>query len=388
MGRDTEYEIRNTFFMNFIRSGFRTVRQSPALVFAEIAWRWAFGAAAWLLVVFTLRTIMEGIDVSSAEATLARTNDAYLIADAMARVLVQVLPRFAAAMLLIIPLLAAAWTLAATIGRAVTMQALLSVRPDNEERVILSKAERSAVRPDIQERVLIEAERSAVRPDIQERVLIEAERSASDARPQRRIHGFRLFRLNCLRAVFTLATFLAFFGTIFLVSAQVTPATTPGLAPAYVLAWFFLAIVVACFWGLVNWFLALAPIFIVRDGLGAWKAIAASVALYRDRKSDYVSIASWFGFFRGAALLVAVVAGLSAVATSVRAGLIVSIVIALIYFAIADWLYVARLAAYVELAGFSSPQLSTSVTEPQSSIPPAERETEPETEPETHSGLS
>lgn len=310
--------------MNYIRTGFRTVRHNPALVFAEIAWRWVFGVTAWLLVIVTVRTIMAGVDVSAAEIALARSNDAYLIADAIVRVLIQVLPRFLAALFLIIPLLAVVWTLAATIGRAVTADALL--RGDESEQRLAAATDSGRV------------------------ILSEVERRVSVARPQRRIYAFGLLFLNCLRAVFSLATLLAFFGTVVLVSASINPGTTPEVAPAYVLAWLFLAFLVGCFWGLVNWFLALAPIFIVRDGFGVWKALSASVGLYRDHRRDYMSIASWFGFFRGAALVVAVFAGFLSIAAGWRAGLIASAVIALIYFAVADTLYIARFAAYAELA--------------------------------------
>jgi hypothetical protein len=305
--------------MNFIRSAFRTVRQNPALIFAEIAWRWTFGFVAWLLVIFTVRIILEGIGVSAAEIALVRSDNAYLIADAIARTLVQVLPRFVVAMLLAIPLIAAIWTVAATVGRAATLEALLELRR--------APAQFS--------------------PDV---ISTEAERSDGGAKPQRRTYVFRLFLLNCVRAVFTLATMLAFFGTVFLVSAQFTSRTAPGVAPVFIVVWLFLAFVVASLWGLVNWFLALAPIFIVRDRLGIAKAISASLGLYRDATREYLSIATWFGFFRGTALLVAIVAGLLSATVGLRAGLIGGIVIALIYFAIADWLYVVRLAAYIRLA--------------------------------------
>lgn len=330
--------------MNFVRSGLRTVRQNPALIFAEIAWRWAFGAAAWILVIFTVRTILEGFDVSAAEVAVARSNNAILIADAIARVLIQVLPRFVAAMMIAVPLLAVAWTIAATIGRAVTMRSLLS--------------ERSAgFQP--------------AGPPVSGRPILSL--------------GF----LNALRAIFSLATMLAFFGTVVLVSAQVNPRGTPEAAPAYVLAWLCLALLVGCFWGLVNWFLALAPIFIARNGLGVWKSLAASVSLYRDHRRDYMSIASWFGFFRGAALVVAVIAGIVSVGASWRAGLIASAVIALLYFAIADALYIARFGAYIELASSGAALTSGSVP-PEPEHGPnaviAKVETEPETE--THSELS
>jgi hypothetical protein len=298
--------------MNFIRSSFRTVRENPALIFAEIAWRWAFGSAAWILVILTVRTILEGIDVSAAEVAVTRSNDAYLIADAIVRILVQVLPRLAHAMLVVVPALSVFWIATATIGRAATLHALFPA-------VILSEAE--------------------VKPS--ERF------SREQPRPSRRTSTLSLISVNVLRTIFTLATLLAYFGTVLLVSAQFTS----DLAPALLLAWLCLAFFVGCLWGIVNWFLALAPIFIVREGFGVGKAISASLGLYRDARREYMAIASWFGLFRGAALLFAIAAGSVVVAAgSVRLALAWSIVVALAYFAFADYLYIARLAAFVTLA--------------------------------------
>lgn len=300
--------------MNLVRSGFRTVRENPALIFAEIAWRWAFGSAAWILVILTVRTILEGIDVSAAEVAVTRSNDAYLIADAIVRILVQVLPRLAHAMLVVVPALSVFWVATATIGRAATLRSLCS-----------AGFQPAAGSPT----------RAAFARDGVQVPLASSRRVAP------------LVALHALRTIFTLATLLAYFGTVLLVSAQFTP----DLAPALLLAWLCLAFFVGCLWGIVNWFLALAPIFIVREGFGVGKAISASLGLYRDARREYMAIASWFGLFRGAALLFAIAAGSAVVvAGSVRLALAWSIVVALAYFAFADYLYIARLAAFVALA--------------------------------------
>jgi len=297
--------------MHFIRSGFRIVRENPALLFAEIAWRWAFGAAAWTLVIFTVRTIMAGIDVTQAEVTLARNSDAYLIADAIARVLIQVIPRFVAALAVVIPMLAVVWIVSATVGRVVTLRELLAT---------------------------CSAGFQPAGPPASSRLAI------------------RVALLNLLRALFSVATLLAFSGTVFLVSAQLTPDISPNVSSALVFGWMCLATVVAVFWGVVNWFLALASIFIVRDGHGVWRSIADSLQFYRHNPLEYSGIATIFGLIRAAALVVALVAGTMMLAAgSVRAVLVASIIVALLYFAIADFLYIARLAAYVELATVPAP---------------------------------
>ncbi len=327
--------------MNFIRFGFRTVRENSALIFAEIAWRWAFGAAAWILIILTLRIILEGIDVSAAEVALARSNDAYLIADAVVRILLQVLPRLAHAILIVLPAVSVFWIATATIGRAATLHSLLGV-PETPQRVFLSGAEDRA----------------------------SGRFPREHPRLSRTTSTLSLIGVNVIRTVFTLATLLAFFGTVLLVSARFTP----GLAPVLLLAWLCLAFLVGCLWGIVNWFLTLAPIFIVRDGLGLWKAVSASLGLYRDASREYLAIASWFGLFRGAALLFAVAAGSVVVASgSVRLALAGSMVVALAYLAFADYLYVARLAAFVVLAAAKNPESDVGV-QPITPLPAPEPE--------------
>ena len=324
--------------MNFIRSGLRAIRDNPALAFAEIAWRWTFGAAVYLVLFLTVRAIMAGIDVSSVEIEFAHHSDAVRIADAAARILVQVLPRFVHALAVTVPLLALVWIAAATLGRLATLRALRA------------PARSAGFQP-------------AVAP-------------ASS-----RLY-FSVAAIHALRALFSIAAFIAFFGTIFAISAQTSPDTVSDTLALLVFGWMLFGLLVGMLWSVVNWFLALAPIFVVRDGSSIGRAIAASLAFYRSRSREYLAIASWYGLFRGAALAVAILAGFVVVAAgSVRAGIALSIIVALGYFAIADFLYIARLASYVALANTPVPAIAASagVTSAVPDLPTPYTETEPET---------
>jgi hypothetical protein len=277
------------------RAGFRAVLRQPAVVLGEIAWRWAFGAAAWALVIFALRRILAHVDVTQAELLIARRSDILLVADACARILIQVLPQLARECLVLAPAIAILWIAAATVGRAITVRALLSA----EDR----------------------------------------QPTAKDP------HFSSLFLLNCLRAVFMFVAIVAFFGGL-LFTGLAFPSQNPALTA---LIGVLLAALVGFFWSLVNWFLALAPIWIVRDGRPILKSVGDSLDLFRRSPSTYLGIASGIGFLRAAALLAAVVAGLVAAQASPAAAVACSVVIALVYFAAADFLYIARLAAYIAL---------------------------------------
>ena len=273
--------------------------RGPALALGEIAWRWAFGAAAWTLVIFALRRILAQVDITQAELLLSRHSDIFLIADACAHILVQVLPQLGRECLVLAPAITVLWIAAATLGRAVTLQSLFST--DNP-------------------------------------------------------HFGALLALNFIRAVFTLATLVAFLGALFLSGLMISPQSPIAAALVGILV----AALIGFFWSIVNWFLALAPIWIVRDGRPAIRSIADSVDLYRRGPGPYFGIASGFGFLRGAALVAAFVAALIASRATPAVSFALCVVIALIYFAVADFLYIARLAAFVALEESSQPSALSS----------------------------
>jgi hypothetical protein len=330
-----------------LRSGFRAVFRQPALILAEIAWRWSFGAAAWVLVVLTARAVLAGIDISEAEYLLARHSDLFLIADACARILSQALPAFARAAAIIVPALALIWIFAVTLGRAATLKALFSVPLEFVGPGALAGAAPEPFKSS----------------------------TAAGAHARGKMRFSSLLFLYLLRALFTLATLLAFIGTMIL-AAITFPAQGADPSTA-ALIWVILAALAAVFWTVINWFLALAPIWIVRDGRDPFRAIADSLALFRRDSGAYVSAAWWFGVIRGLALLTAFIAALVAasVLETSRAVAAASLLIALLYFAVADFLYVARIAAFVALADESSQPSAVSIQppapEPQPAIPEA-----------------
>jgi hypothetical protein len=316
-----------------IRAGIRAVVRRPALVLGEVAWRWAFGAAAWTLVIIAVRRILAHVDITQAELLLARHSDVFLIADAGAHIVVQVLPQLARECLVLAPAIAVLWIAAATLGRAITLDALMATP------VILSEAWREVG----------DAEPKAP----------GAFASAPAARP----HFGRITLLHLLRAVFTLATLIAYFGALFLTGLAM-PAQNP---IARALVGILVAALIGFFWSVVNWFLALAPIWIVRVGHPALRSIADSVDLLRRGPGPYLGVASRFGFLRAAALAAAFVAALLASRATPATSIALCVGIALIYFAVADFLYIARLAALVALD--ESSQLSAVSSQPIDTAP-------------------
>jgi hypothetical protein len=106
-------------------------------------------------------------------------------------------------------------------------------------------------------------------------------------------------------------------------------------------------------WSTLNWYLSLAAIFVVADDQTAFGALSAAADWCGRRPGALVAAATWFGIAHAVAFVVATtVVAFPLVLTEVLpAGIVMGgvILITLIYFAIADFLYVGRLAAYVFL---------------------------------------
>jgi len=174
--------------------------------------------------------------------------------------------------------------------------------------------------------------------------------------------------INALRALLTLSAIGAWIGSMILASAAFPPREEH--AASAVMLWLLLAVVIGFCWSVVNWFLSLAPIFVLRDGRGIWGAVRDSLDLLRLRPRAYLSIAAWFGLWRMLLIFVALLLGgiaFAAAGSNAPAVVVSETVLALAYFALADWLQIARLAAYVFLA--DEPLIGTLGAEPELPAP-------------------
>jgi hypothetical protein len=113
---------------NLVRAGFAAVAQRPGVVLAEIAWRWSFGAAAWVLLLLGAHVVLRSVSVSTAEIELARRSGIFKLADALARIGIDAWPRILRLAAALLPGLAALWIVAASAGRAAALNALLDGR--------------------------------------------------------------------------------------------------------------------------------------------------------------------------------------------------------------------------------------------------------------------
>jgi hypothetical protein len=307
--------------------GFRATFRLPSLMFAEITWRWTVGATALALLLFGTVEYLRTLPVSSAELLLLRSRQPILVGQAIARILRGSLDRAALAAVLGVIALTCLWMVAASLGRIVTVRAMLeyfAMRRDGAGTMS------SALAPDNESRD--DASRVSMRPAVAHS------------------HTFSsVLGINFLRAALLVAAIFGFEGASILADLTSPPASPqPGLA---FILFFALAALVGLAWYCLNWYLSLAAVFAVRDGEDTMGALSSAATFSCERIGPLFGVSFWTGLahfvaFIGATIAVSLPLGLIA-ALPVRLVLACMTLVTLMYFAVADWLHAVRLAGYV-----------------------------------------
>jgi len=155
---------------------------------------------------------------------------------------------------------------------------------------------------------------------------------------------------------------------------------TPQEAATHLLAFglVFLGLValVALAWGSVNWYLSLSPALVVRDRRDAFGALAEACALVRRHRREFWGVGLLNSFLRLFFMGVLTVVSIPPLYLTgeVPGWVVVAIIVllTLVYFVIADFCYVARMAAYIEIAERDG--LQRSAVSPQAESAPAAAE--------------
>jgi hypothetical protein len=300
--------------------GFRAAFRQPSVTLAEITWRWVTGATALALILFGLSEYLSLLPVTNRELLLLRSRQPYLIGEAIEHILRGSLNRVVASAILAVVLLALLWMLASALGRIATVRVLLEHFQEDAAEDLPDSWSSGRPRP----------------PS-----------AALSAGPLR-----GLIRLNFLRAVTALAAILGLIGAAILASfASPDKSPRPGLA---FLLFVPMAALVALAWYGLNWLLSLASMFAVRDRTDVIAAISAAVRFCRDRAGAVAAVSTWTGLahitaFACAMTVISMPLAFASIAPW-RPIVFAMILVTLAYFALADWLYTARLAGYVCIA--------------------------------------
>ena len=267
----------------------------------EISWRWTFGAGATTLLCLSLLEYLDTLPVSNRDLFLLRSRQPALISHALSHILAGSGPRFIVASVILGLTLALAWVVIASLGRAATLKGLLSYF------------------------------------------------WAEDAG---KLFPFRmraLLGLNFLRAGAVLAVLVGSVGAMVL-AGMASSEKNPSPGTAFLI---FLAVITLAWmiWGLVNWVLSLASMFVVINHTDTLGAIGDAVGFIREHFGAVCAVSTWFGLGHAVAISVAS----SAIAFPLafvgilpgRVVFVAVLLITLLYFAVADLLYLGRLASYV-----------------------------------------
>ncbi len=284
-------------------AGWRLARKNPKLVLLEVAWRWSFGLLALLLLWWAIVSILHRVTISDADWAALRSLNLHDTPQTLAKIVVLFWEDFLLMLAALLSALALAWMITATWGRAATL------------RILEGRSNTPAVAG-----------------------------------------------LNLLRVLLFIVTLLA---AIFVVEGAVWLSTPSAADPAELNWALYLLIVLIALplimiaWGILNWVLSLAPLFAVREQKGAFTSLAAAFRSLRCNRKVYWSVSGVYGLYRGAALVALTVIGLVLLALS-QSKIILGLLLALLllYFAFADLLYVARLAAYLQIVEEQLPAAS------------------------------
>lgn len=287
--------------------GFRTILRRPSFGFAEVSWRWSFGAAAALLIAFSCLEYLKTLPVSRLDLLLLKSLQPALIGQAMAHIFHGSGVRFVHSLIILAVGLTLMWIATAALARSATVNALSGY--------------------------------------------FHAERGLGEPK------GWRLrplVGLNFFRVAAALAATVGCVAAL-LVGSAASPADKPAPGAAFLVVLAVLLLVWLA-WSVVNWFLSLASVFTVVASRDTFGAITAAVDLCRDRTGSVFAAGTWFGL----AHIVAFVIATSAIAFPLAfAGVLPPaavvggvLLITLLYFAVVDFLYMGRLAAYVAIIEF------------------------------------
>src|SRR5581483_7526617 len=237
--------------------GFRAMFGHPSFGFAEVAWRWSFGAAATILLAFGFIEYLDSLPVSAGDLILLESNRRDLISRTVSDILHGSASRLTESIILLALLLATAWVVLASLGRAITTNALLAH--------------------------------------------FDLQASRQTDRSTYTQHFSSLLGLNFLRAMATIAAIVGSIVPWFYV--RITSAPDGHSIAGVFLGFLALITLVWLVWYVLDWILSLAALFIVSENHDTLGAIRAAVDFSCTRLTSVIAVSAWFGFAHFAILL-------------------------------------------------------------------------------------
>ncbi len=273
--------------------GLRAIRRDPAVFLLEILWRWSFAAAALLIVFFTGVILLDPVHANSLDRAL-QTKDPRMMGTTLFLTWLLLGIKAIVAMIVVPLVMALAWTFFVAPVRRITARRLRAAAP----------------------------------------------------------LGFgAMLMLQFVRAFSTWMAYLLLVGGVFLGIHFATSGPKYDPVVFYVVA-SSVTVVILVLWLVLNWYFSVAAIF-GREGQGFLSAFRQARSIVRAQRSDFLGTGFIFLLLRLVLLAIVVAicgltSGMQATAPESYAFLVMTV--ALVYFAVSDFLYVWRMASYVALA--------------------------------------
>jgi hypothetical protein len=301
---------------NPITQGLRAVTRDPVIFLVEILWRWSFALLACLLVFAAGVMLLGPLHIGNTWDAAWQSRDPKRLAYLILNILLLLGTKAIVAAIALPIAIALLWGILSALGRFVTVKRLRT--------------------------------------------------------------GLTSLRFRSILALQVLRAFISWFSIVLLFAATLGAAIIASRGPRpdpllYYLIMMPSVVLISSFWLVFNWYLSLAAFF-GREGQSFRGAFRQARQTIRLQRSDFAGTGFVFLLFRTVALLISMaICGLASgmVGTSPQAYFVLLMVVSLVYFAIADFLYMSRMAAYLALAAAHVDLLGPKLVET-SSAPPLE----------------
>jgi hypothetical protein len=280
---------------NPITLGLRAVTRDPAIFLVEILWRWSFALLACLMVFAVGLMLLGPLHIGPTWDAAWRSRDSQRIGSLLVAILLLLGTKAIVATIAVPIAIALLWAILSSLGRFAVVKRLRT--------------------------------------------------------------GLTSLRFRSIVALQFVRAFVAWFSFVLLFAATFGEALIASRGPKPDLLLYYLmvmpsVVLISALWLTVNWYLSLAAI-VGREGQSFRGAFRQARQTVRLQRSDFAGTGFVFVLFRTVALLVATaICGLTSgmVGSSPEVYFVLLIVVSLAYFAVADFLYMARMAAYLALA--------------------------------------
>ena len=280
-----------------VRTGFLTILKQPEIYFAELMWRWAFTTAAVMLMAYAILGYLDTLPVNDRDLFGLANVIPGTVGPALGNIFRGSGPRLVRIISVALIGVALLWWVAASFGRLATLRALL---PGKAGRLVV------------------------------------------------------VLRIHELRILLIAAAWSAYAGALVLAGA-VSRTSEHGHSPGkFYLVFLPLAFLIGSVWNWLASMLMLAPVFSFGEGVGVFASIGDAAACVRRRFSQFAWVSTFFSVVR----IVAWVCGFFVLMTLLglvmnapaKLAWLVLLVWAMLYSAVATFLTITRLAAWVRIA--------------------------------------